>query len=240
MRTYCLVIDDDHQEEYFETNIYKVLKKDHIELLPIFIRPKERKYMKKDHTGFDLELIKKDCIDAINSHNCTVVVSDYQIVTGSDVFTGLDLLDIIIGDHPYLYAVLYSGGKIKDAIKKLYKTLSDAIPSNQDRMSDQQMINVINQLKKISNINDLISGKGYAETVIKYMRCSPLALQQTFLFQLKEEYPNMKFKSCFPPFIGLCLNDIGNQIEKRTPLGCDFQQALIEQTMSYLIDVNED
>ena len=81
MKTYCLVIDDDNQKEYFETNIQKVLQKDHIELVPIYIETKDRPYMKSDHSGFDKLLIEQACLKAIKEHNCSIVVSDYQIVT---------------------------------------------------------------------------------------------------------------------------------------------------------------
>lgn len=240
MRTYCLVIDDDNQEEYFETNVYRILQKDHIELIPVFINPKARKYMKNDHSGFDLDLIEKDCIETINNYNCSVVVSDYQIATDNDGFTGLDILNTISENQHNLFSVLYSGVKIKEAIKRLSKALSDTVPDNQERMSEAQMLEALNQLKKISSINDIVSGKGYAETVIRYMRCSPLALQQQFLYQLKVDYNNMTFQSCYPVFKGWKLKDIGEQIEKQTLQGGDFQQALIEQAISYLIDINND
>ncbi len=240
MRTYCLVIDDDNQKDYFETSIQKVLHNDHIELVPIYIETKDRVYMKSDHSGFDKLLIEKACLKAIEEHNCTIIVSDYQISTDNDDFTGLDILNDIAEKFPHLYLVLYSGAKIENAIKKVIKALSDTIPENQEKMSEQQIMDAINQLRNTSCINELIKGKGYAGAVIKYMRSSPLPLQQKFLSQLKDEYPDMIFKSCYPPFSGWKLKDIGDQIEKQTPQGCDFQQALIEQTISYMIDINND
>lgn len=240
MKTYCLVIDDDNQKEYFETNIQKVLYKEHIELVPIYIETKDRPYMKTDHSGFDKSLIEQACLKAIEEHNCSIVVSDYQIATPHDDFNGLDVLNDIAAKHPHLYLVLYSGAQIENAIKRVIRELSDTIPENQGKMSEQQIIDAINKLKKTSCINELIMGKGYAGTVIKYMRCSSLPLQQKFLSQLKDEYPDMIFKSCYPPFNGWRLKDIGEQIEKQTPQGGDFQQALIEQTISYMIDINND
>ena len=74
MRTYCLVIDDDNQKNYFEKDIKEVLRKDQIDLVPIYIETKDRIYMKSDHTGFDKSLIEKDCIKAIKEHNCSIVV----------------------------------------------------------------------------------------------------------------------------------------------------------------------
>ena len=196
--------------------------------------------MKSDHTGFDKSLIEQACLKAIKEHNCSIVVSDYQIVTNKDDFNGLDILNTIAEKYSHLYMILYSGAQIGNAIKKVIKTLSDTIPEGQEKMSEQQIIDAINQLKKTSCINELIMGKGYAGAVIKYMRGSSLLMRQKFLSQLKEEYPEMTFKSCYPPFNGLKLKDIGEQIEKQTPQGGDFQQALIEQTISYLIDINKD
>ncbi len=240
MKTYCLVIDDDNQKEYFETSIQKVLYKDHIELVPIYIETKDRPYMKSDHSGFDKLLIEQACLKAIKEYNCSIVISDYQIATDKDNFNGLDILNTIAEKYPHLHMILYSGAQIGNAIKKVIKDLSNTIPENQEKMSEQQIINAINQLRKTLCINDLVSEKGYAEAVIKFMRCSPLTLQQQLLHQMKVDYPDLTFQSCYPDFNGMKLIDIGEQIEKRTPQGGDFQQALIEQTISYMIDVNED
>lgn len=240
MRTYCLVIDDDNQKNYFEKDIKEVLRKDHIDLVPIYIETKDRIYMKSDHSGFDKSLIEKDCIKAIKEHNCSIVVSDYQIVTDKDGFNGLDILNSISKEYPQLYKVLYSGGDIEKAIKNIHNSLSEKISTNKGKLNDAQIVDAINQLKKISCINELIKGKGYAETVIKYMRCSPLILQQEFLYQFKDEYPEMNFQSCYPPFKGWKLKAIAEEIEKRTPRGGDFQQTLISQVIAYLIEANKD
>lgn len=240
MKTYCLVIDDDNQKEYFEKDIKEVLLKDHIELVPVFIETKDRAYMKTDHSGFDKSLIEKDCIKAIKDNNCSLVVSDYQIATKNDGFNGLDILNTITDQYPHLYKILYSGADIEDAIKKIQKSLSEKIPSDKKKLNDEQIISAIDQLKKMSCINDLVKGKGYAEKVIRYMRSSPLTLQQTLLSQLKEEYPEMTFRSCYTPFKGWKLKNIGEEVEKRTALGGDFQQSLISQVVAYLIDTNTD
>lgn len=240
MKTYCLVIDDDNQKEYFEKNIKEVLQKDHIDLVPIYIETKDRGYMKTDHSGFDKSLIEKDCIKAIKEHNCSIVVSDYQIATKNDGFNGLDILNTITDQYPHLYKILYSGADIEEAIKKIQKSLSDKIPSDKKKLNDEQIIGAINQLKKMSCINELIKGKGYAEAVVKYIRCSPSILQQSFLSRFKEEYPDMIFQSCYTPFKGWKLKTIADEIEKRTPRGGEFQQSLISQVIAYLIDTNTD
>lgn len=241
MKTYCLVIDDNNQKDYFEEYVHKVLLKDNIDLVPIFIEPTDRnKYMKADHSGFDKTAIETDCLQAIKEHNCSVVVSDYQIVTSKDNFNGLDILNSITEQYSHLYVVLYSGGNIQEAIKNLYTTLSNKIPNGDERMNDEQIMGIISQLEKMSCINDLVKGKGYAEKVIRYIRSSPLFLQQTLLSQLKGEYPEMTFQSCYPPFRGRKLKDIGEEIEKKTSLGGDFLQSLVAQLVAYLVDINTD
>ena len=142
--------------------------------------------------------------------------------------------------HPHLYKVLYSGGDIEKAVKSLYKTLSDKIPSKDKKLNDKQIMAAISQIEKMSHISELLKGKGYAEKVIRYMRCSPLPLQQSILSQLKDEYPEMTFQSCYTPFKGWKLKNIGDEIENRTVLGGDFQQSLIAQVVAYLIDTNTD
>ena len=241
MKTYCLVIDDNNQKNYFEEYIHKILLKDNIDLVPIFIDTKDRKkYMKDDHSGFDRVVIENDCFKVIEEHNCSIVVSDYQIATEKDGFNGLDILDSIAEKYPYLYKILYSGGDIEKAVKKIYNSLSDKIPDKNKKLNDEQIMSAISQIKKMSCINDLVKGKGYAEKVIKYMRSSPSILQQTILSQLKVEYPDMIFQSCYTPFKGWKLKAIADEIEKRTPRGGDFQQSLISQVVAYLIDTNTD
>ena len=240
MKTYCLIIDDDNQKDYFEKNIKEVLQKDHIDLVPIYIETKDRAYMKSDHSGLDRSLIENDCLKAIKEFNCSIVASDYQIATKGDDFTGLDILNRISDEYPQLYKVLYSGGDIDNAIKKIFKSLSNSMPDVKKKLNDEQKTKAIIQIKAMSCINDLINGKGYAEAIVKYMKTSPIILQQEFLSLFKEEYPDMVFQSCYTPFKGWKLKAIAEEIEKRTPRGGDFQQALISQVIAYLIETNKD
>ena len=237
MKTYCLIIDYDEQEQYFENNVRRVLRKNQIDLIPIFINPTERKYIKEDHSGCDKELIEQACIDSIKKNNCSIVISDYQIVT-DDSFTGLDILNILGEKFNHLYKILYSGAHIKKAIKKVTEALSETVSLT--HISEEQIEYAIDLLHKKSNIDDMVQGKEYAEKVVKYFRSSPIILQQQLLYQLKVEYPDMKFKSCYPVFKGANLKEIGEHIENKTYQGCDFQQSLIEQVVAYLIDVNKD
>lgn len=238
MRTYCLVIDDNNQKSYFETSIREVLQKNNIELVPIFINPKDNKYMKQNHSGFDKILVERDCLQAIREHNFSIVLSDYQIATTGDDFNGLDILNSISEHYPQLYKILYSGGNIKKAINQALATFKDAIEKEQ--LDDNQTNDTIDKLKKLSCINEFVKGKGYANAVINYMRTSPLILQQTLLGCLKDNYPDMVFQSCYTIFKGKKFKEIGDEIEKRTILGCDFQQAIIEQAIAYLTNINID
>ena len=240
MKSYCLVIDDDNQKEYFATQIQNVLRKDHIDLEPIYIETKNNIYMKKDHSGFDQLKIEEDCLNAIKDHNCSIVVSDYQIATDNDDFTGLDILYKISEKYPTLYKVLYSGAGIEKATKRIYQSLSGLIQHNKQEPDEDQIKSVIDQLKKKASIDELIKGKGYAESVLRYMRTSPLIMQQLFLSQLKEEYPDMSFQSCYPNFKGWKLRKIGDEIEQKTFRGGEFQQSLIAQLIAYMININEE
>ena len=50
----------------------------------------------------------------------------------------------------------------------------------------------------------------------------------------------MQFKSVYDPFKGRTLNMIADEIEKRTSRGRDFEQELLEQSIAYLVRINED
>ena len=170
MKTYCLVIDDDNQEEYFKTEVQDVLCKDHIDLIPMFVNPKDRKYMTADHKGFDMNLIVKDCMKIIRDTNTSIVISDYNIATKNDKFNGLDILNSINEKRPDLYKILYSGAQIKEAIKNIGQSLT------KDISPDTQIVETIK-----SRIYDMVNTKKYAEKVIKYFRTSPIILQQQLL-----------------------------------------------------------
>ena len=54
------------------------------------------------------------------------------------------------------------------------------------------------------------------------------------------EHGAMQFKSVYDPFKGRTLNMIADEIEKRTSRGRDFEQELLEQSIAYLVRINED
>ena len=134
MKTYCLVIDDDNQEEYFNANVRRVLETDGNEIIPLFIKPTSRKFMKPDHSGLDMSAIVNCCRKKLDAHNVSIVVSDYQIATRKDSFTGVDVMLDLRETHPHVYKILYSA-TIKDAIKQILSLLplrSDTIDFDVD------------------------------------------------------------------------------------------------------------
>lgn len=234
MRTYCLVIDDDNQEEYFNANVRCVLEHEGIELMPIFVNPTDRKYLKLDHSGLDKNSIIKDCRTILDSYNVSIIVSDYKIATPKDQFTGVDVILDLIETHPSIYKILYSA-TIKKAIQQILSLLPlGSKPVNFD------IDKVIDSLIKIAKINDFVRGKGYDQKIIKYLRNPEIQHRQHLLNILKHTAPDLEFKSCYPPFGGKKLKEIGVEIENLTPQGKEFHEELIYQTIAYLTTINHE
>lgn len=234
MKTYCLVIDDDNQEEYFNANVRRVLETDGNEIIPLFIKPTSRKFMKPDHSGLDKSAIVNYCRKKLDAHNVSIVVSDYKIATRKDSFTGVDVMLDLIETHPHVYKILYSA-TIKDAIKQILSLLSlrsDTIDFDVD--------DIIGRLVKIAQINAFVSGKGYEQKVIKYIRNPEIKHKQHVINILKEAASDMTLKSCYPPFIGKTFKEIGMEVENSTPQGEEFHEELIFQAIAYLTTVNHE
>jgi len=234
MRTHCLIIDDDNQEEYFNTHVLRILGAEGVEIVPVFVKPTDRKYLKSDHSGLDLDAIVSDCKNLIDTLDISIIVSDYKVATRKDPFTGVDIILALIETHPKIYKILYSA-TIKDAIKQILSLLP-----TKAKMEDTDINTVIRDLAKIAKINDFVSGKGYEQKVIEYFRNPEICYKQHLINVLKECAPDVIFKSCYPPFNGKTLKEIGIEIESDTPQGREFQEELIRQTLAYMVTINHE
>ncbi len=224
MNIYCLIIDDDNQEASFETNIKRVLKNEGMEIEPFFINPKDQKYVNTEALTLNYDLILKDCLSILQNNHISVIACDYSIATKADSFTGVDLLADIATEYSNIYKILYSG-----TIQRVVKDIKD---KDDEKITDHLM--------KLRHINDFNEGKGYSQKVIKYLRNPEVKYNQKFLDILKNDYPQMTFRSCYPNFSGMTLKGVAEEIERKTPRGKYFQDALLEQVIAYLIKINED
>ena len=234
MRTHCLIIDDDNQEEYFNTHVQRVLGAEGIEVVPVFVKPTDRKYIKPDHSSLDLDAIISDCKNLIETLDVSIIVSDYKIATRNDPFTGVNVVLALVETYPQIHKILYSA-TIKDAIKQVL-----ALLPAKAKIDDADINVVIRDLAKIAKINDFVSGKGYEQKVIEYLRNPEIQYKQHLVNILKECAPDIVFKSCYPPFVGKTLKEIGKEIESDTPQGREFQEELIRQALAYIVAVNHE
>lgn len=223
METYCLIIDDDEQEGYFNTNIKNVLKKENIAIIPNFIHTKDDKYINEDGETLCYQKIVDDCISVMHDFNVSIIACDYGIGTSKDLFNGIDLLADLAEEKPKTHRILYSG------------TITKAIKDVKDKSEND----IEKRLMKLSKIHEFNSGKGYAEKVIKFLKNPEIQFRQYYLQNMKK-YHDLSFQSCYPAFKGKNFKEIANEIENGTVQGKDFQQALISQTIAYLVEINKD
>lgn len=234
MRTHCLVIDDDNQEEYFNLNVQQVLIREGIEVEPIFIKPTDRKYLKSDHSGLDLFAIITDCKNVLDSNNVSAIISDYRVATSKDQFSGVNIILALAETHPQIYKIIYSA-TIKDAVKQIM-----GLFLSKSKTGDFDVEKAIENLTRISKINEFVSGKGYEQRLIKFLRNPEIQFKQHLINVLKEGAPDVVFKSCYPPFVGKTLIEIGKEMEIDSPQGREFQEELIRQTLAYILTVNHE
>lgn len=225
MNIYCLVIDDDkNQITSFETDVTRVLRKDGIEVEMFFVHTKDYKYIDEKTETLKYEEILKDCISILDSRHISVIACDYGIATRNDDFTGVNLLADIANTYPGIYKILYSG--------TIHKVVKD-ITGRDDEHITSHLLN-------LTKIHDFNRGKGYSQKIIDYLRNPEIKFKQKILDQLKNKYPELTFKSCYPDLAGITLKEVAEEMEKETYKGRRFQEILLEQVIAYLIAINDE
>jgi len=221
----CLIIDDKDQQKEFESLIKAPLKKDGYVVNGLFIKTAIPE-IQDENQNLDREKLIIHIKDVIKDSNIDLIATDFDL--SDEHLNGVHIVEIIRSIRPNTPLIMYSG-KIADAIKAV---LGDHTQITSEELTEG-IIKIIDY-----KISDFATRPGYPSSIIQLIKKNSKSATTDLVNKLRD-YPDMKFKSCYPNFKGQKLGDIASQIEKSSPQGRDFQQELIEQTIAYLIEINK-
>jgi len=222
----CLIIDDKDQQKEFESLIKTPLKKDGYDVSCLFIKTAIPE-IQDENQNLDREKLIEHIKDVVKDLNIDLIATDFDL--SDENLNGVDIVEIIRTIRPNTPLIMYSG-KIADAIK--------AVLGDHTKITSEQLTEGV--IKIIDyKILDFATRPEYPSSIIKLIKKNSKSATAVLVQKLRD-YPDMKFKSCYPNFKGQKLGVIATQIEKSSPQGRDFQQELIEQTVAYLIEINKE
>ena len=222
-----LFIDDDNIDENVES-LKRKLRKGGKTLLEKILFLGDDKYRVKDESGNSvLDLVKIQT--ALRSEHFT---EQYDMVA-CDYFFANDELD---GYQILKWLKNVSSSerqKIRKAIFVLYSSEGDKLAKDLNSIKD------LSQLIKLK-LYDFLKRDNLANDISNILlnENNSFNFSQSLLAEL-EKYPDFKFRSVYPKFIGKSLKDITNEIDKDSPNGIKFQENLIELTIAHLIELNK-
>jgi hypothetical protein len=227
---YCLLIDDQmgNQKRVFENFVAAPLKKDGINVNLIPIDTTEKQIQTEEQ--IDRDKLKRFIEDAIRQKKLDVVACDYELA--SDVINGIGVIQMVKGMRKKVPIYLYSGKFnkiIRDIIEKYKPTEPESIES------------CVKEIKQIYGlgIKDFLDRDDYPSQLVGLLRKQEDTVDDIFSKKIRE-YDSLVFKSCYPDFRGLNLGEIADHIDSESHQGDVFLDELIEQSVAYLIKINQD
>lgn len=237
MKKTCLIIDDKDQSDIFESKVTNVLKKEGYSVEPIIIHTVSPDLL-NSNSDIDIKKLSLQIEKIVKNNHLDVVASDFDL--SDSYINGLDVVDIIRGFNDNVPIILYSGA-LESAIEA-----SIGISSDEKSYENEEKI-LTNCKKLVGNIKKLVSyqissfngRQDYSQAIIKILKKKDFDTKNILLRKLKE-YPDAIFLDAYPNFSGKTFKEIAKEIECSTPQGLDFQTEIIEQVLSYMLDVSND
>lgn len=222
-----LIIDDADQSrtvKYLQAQL-----KSTCDLECITIKTTLLELRKEGSEHLDTDKLRSKIKDELYNKKINWAFTDFNLAE-TDV-NGLTVVDMLHTFRPNMQIVMYSGNQNAVIRSILGKSPRDA--------QDEEIISGIRKLLEYSII-DYVKRDDYADKVIELVnRMEEPTVQDYFLEQLRM-YPDMEFKSCYPPLAGKTFGEIADMIEqhsdKRT---ADWTKELVEQTIAYLVKIND-
>lgn len=226
----CLLIDDEMgiQKRVFETSVATPLKKEGIivNLIPIDTTVRNVQTEEKIDKG----KLQKFIVEAIKAKKIDVVACDYDLA--SKEVSGIEVVAMIKGMRKKVPVYLYSG--------RFNKIMSDIL-EKYNPAETESTEECIKEIKKIYGlgIKEFLDRNDYPGELVGLLRKKEDTVDDIFSKKIRE-YDSLVFKSCYPDFIGMNLGEIADHIDSESHQGDAFLDELIEQSIAYLIKVNQD
>ncbi|WP_165157460.1 hypothetical protein [Parabacteroides sp. ZJ-118] len=222
-----LIIDDRDQENVLD-QIHAALGKE-FDLHTKFVHTTKPQYRQNDSVKLDFEKLKNAIVDAYSQEGWfELVLTDFDLNEKGNV-DGLDVVEYIKSIHLTAPIMMYSGN-FSDAVKKIVKT--------EGTLNDQQVAEAVTKL--VGYNIQFPKRNDYRTEAINYLRGEKeISLRNEFL-KLLYEHKDMEFNSCYPNFAGKKFDEIARMLENNSDSRSEeWMLALIQQTVAYLVKINE-
>ena len=227
---FILVIDDADQEATIHALELRLKK---------FCSPR----IKQIHTGA-IELRKNDGSDHLDAIKLKAlleeklkgrridwIATDFNL--GEEEIDGIDIVRMMLNIRRFKHKniILYSGN-IQSAIRKI---LNEAKTSD----SEDDIISAVEKFIELP-ILSFNGRQDYKDILVELISKNSHISLEDKLLKLLYTHKDKVFNSCFPPFAGKTFGEIAEIVENESDARSEeWLHALIDQTMAYLLQVNE-
>lgn len=227
---FIIIIDDTNQDaniRALESRLknYCIPRIEHINTGAVELRKNDG----SDH--LDITKLRTLLEEKLNNRRIDWIATDFNL--GEDEIDGIDIIRIMVDIRRFRRKniIIYSGN-IQSAIRKVIK---------ESKTSDSEEA-VISAVKEFINL-PILSFNGrqdYKDTIVEIISKNKRITLEDRLLNLLHTHESMVFNSCFPPFAGKTFGEIAKIIENESDARCEeWLQALIDQSIAYLIQINE-
>lgn len=227
---FILVIDDADQEATIHALELRLKK---------FCSPR----IEQIHTGA-IELRKNDGSDHLDATKLKAlleeklkgrridwIATDFNL--GEEEIDGIDIVRMMLNIRRFKHKniILYSGN-IQSAIRKI---LNEAKTSD----SEDDIISAVEKFIELP-ILSFNGRQDYKDILVELISKNNHLSLEDKLLKLLYTHKDKVFNSCFPPFAGKTFGEIAEIVENESDARSEeWLHALIDQTMAYLLQVNE-
>lgn len=220
-----LLIDDESQRNELESIKISLRAKLNISYTQIEVLSEEHL---NQHSELDFAKLK-ECIYKKLKAPYDLILVDFDY--GPVGITGLDVVKVIKEKRPHSEVVLYSADQKKVIKYVVGKGLSDT--------SLDDIVNGVNSLMKYK-IRNFFSRPSYVTDVIGLLNNDLGPSPNAVLCSLLRDNRDRVFSSCSPKLQGMTFGELADLLEEDNDgRAHEWLKAVIEQTMAYLVEVNE-
>ena len=223
-----LIIDDVDQSKIIDA-LNKQLKRT-CEFEAISIRTTDVELREDGSDHLDVRKLKERIKDLISSKHINWALTDFNL--SEDDIDGIDVVEILTELRKNLKIIMYSGNR-KAVVKRVLGKVK------LQEATEEEIVEAVRKLMEYQII-DYVKRDEYKDKLIELInRDDEPTVHDYFLEQLRQ-HSEMEFKSCYAPLKGKTLGEIADMIEKQSDKRVDsWTQELVEQTIAYLIKINE-
>ena len=232
----CILLFDDKDQTAIIESVKNQLIAD-FELDFVFIRTSAPKLKKDDSEDLDADKLKNEIETKIAGKSITLALTDFDLE--SPDITGLNVIEMVHDFRPKVKFFVYSGNWTK--------VIRSVLGPNYKEAQAEELVAEISKLIH-NNIINCIERADYKESLTTYLRGEYLAYKNNnrlmqdsikdSLLSLLRANGSIPFQSCFPEFKGKTFNEIADLIEHSDDRSKEWIEAVLSQTIAYLIKIN--